>query len=99
MVSTLSIPCPQLWGLGYDVYRTHALKSHYKLKNAIRLKATLGNFLLHQNSSSFTVTFGEKVLTLAHSIATVNLNKSEDLVTNTTAASKYIPMRPGICIN
>ena len=28
----------------------------------------------------------------------VNLNKSEKLVTNTTAASKYIPKRPRICI-
>ena len=63
MVSTLSIPCPQLWGLGYDVYRTHALKSHYKLKAAIRLKAALGNFLLHQNSTSFIETFEEKVCT------------------------------------
>ena len=67
MVSTLSIPCPQLWGLGYDMYRTRALKCRYKLKAAIRLKAALGNFLLHQNSSLFTVTFGGKVLTLAKS--------------------------------
>jgi hypothetical protein len=28
-----------------------------------------------------------------HSMATANLNKSEDFVTNTTAASKYIPRR------
>jgi hypothetical protein len=27
---------------------------------------------------------------LQHSMATANLNKSEDFVTNTTAASKYI---------
>ena len=27
-----------------------------------------------------------------HSMATANLNKSEDFVTNTTAASKYIPI-------
>ena len=67
MVSTLSIPCPQLWGLGYDVYRTRALKCRYKLKAAIRLKAALGNFLLHQNSSLFTVTFKEKLLALAKS--------------------------------
>ena len=36
---------------------------------------------------------------IADSMATANLNKSEDLVTNTTAASKYVPKRPGICIN
>ena len=34
-----------------------------------------------------------------HSMATANLNKSEEFVTNTTAASKYIPRRPRISIN
>ena len=34
-----------------------------------------------------------------HSMAIANLNKSEELMTNTTAASKYIPKRPRICIN
>ena len=34
-----------------------------------------------------------------HSMATANLNKSVWLVTNTTAASKYIPRRPRISIN
>ena len=34
-----------------------------------------------------------------HSMATANLNKSEDFVTNNTAASKYIPRRPRISIN
>ena len=32
-------------------------------------------------------------------MARANLNKSVWLVTNTTAASKYIPRRPRICIN
>ena len=36
---------------------------------------------------------------LIHSMATANLNKSKELVTNTTAASKYIPKSPRICIN
>ena len=31
--------------------------------------------------------------------AIANLNKSDELVTNTTVASKYIPKRPRICIN
>ena len=31
---------------------------------------------------------------MEHSMARVNLNKSEELVTNTTAASKYIPKSP-----
>ena len=37
------------------------------LRAAIGLGAALGIFLLHQNSNLFTVTFGEKVLTLAKS--------------------------------
>ena len=49
------------------MYRSSALKSRSKLRAAIGLRAALGNFLLHQNSSLFTVTFGEKVLTLAKS--------------------------------
>ena len=36
---------------------------------------------------------------LCHSMARVNPNKSEELVTNTTEASKYIPKRSRICIN
>ena len=37
------------------------------LRAAIGLRAALGNFLLHQNSSLFAVTFEEKVLNLAKS--------------------------------
>ena len=50
-----------------NIYRSSALKSHSKLKAAIILRAALQNFLVHQNLSLFTVTFGEKVLTLAKS--------------------------------
>ena len=39
------------------------------------------------------------IIPRSHSMARANLNKSEWLVTNTTAASKYIPKRPRICIN
>ena len=36
--------------------------------------------------------WGSKASTYAtHSMATANLNKSEEFVTNTTTASKYIP--------
>ena len=35
----------------------------------------------------------------SHSMTRVNLNKSEEFVTNTTAVSKYIPKRSRICIN
>ena len=44
-------------------------------------------------SSSLDIALG------LHSMARANLNKSEWLVTNTTAALKYIPKRPRICIN
>ena len=37
--------------------------------------------------------------TYFHSMATANLKKSEEFVTNNTAASKYIPRRPKISIN
>ena len=43
----------------------HAVAAH--LRAAIGLRAAFGKFLLHQNSSLCTVTFGEKVLTLAKS--------------------------------
>ena len=41
--------------------------------------------------------FVETILYL-HSMAIANLNKSEELVTNSTAASKCIPKKPRICI-
>ena len=48
-------------------YRSRALKSRSKSRAAIRLRAAFGNFLLYKNSSLFTMTLGEKVLTLAKS--------------------------------
>jgi len=48
-------------------YCSRALKSRSKLRAAIGLRAAFGKFLLHQISSLCTVTFGEKVLTLAKS--------------------------------
>ena len=48
-------------------YRSRALKRRFKLRAAIGLRAAFGNFLLHQNLSLCTVTFGEKVLALAKS--------------------------------
>jgi hypothetical protein len=33
----------------------------------------------------------QKIVKMIHSMARANLNKSEELVTNTTAASRYIP--------
>ena len=43
------------------------LVAHSKLRALIGLRDALGNFLLYQNSSLFTLTFGEKVLTVAKS--------------------------------
>ena len=48
-------------------YRSSALKSRSKLRAAFGLRAAFEKLLLHQNSSLCTVTFGEKVLTLAKS--------------------------------
>ena len=56
-------------------------------------------------ANTFTFTFTELKVTpiesgtSIHSMARANLNKSVWLVTNTTAASKYIPRRPRISIN
>ena len=52
---------------GLKVEGSRALKSRSKLRAVIGLRAAFGKFLLHQNSSLCTVTFGEKVLTLAKS--------------------------------
>ena len=43
------------------------------LRATIRLRAAFGIFLLHKNSSLFTVTFGEKVLTLAKSRSSLSV--------------------------
>ena len=44
-------------------------------------------------------TIGWILRILNHSMARANLNKSEKLMTNNTAESKYISRRPKICIN
>ena len=41
----------------------------------------------------------QKIVILNHSMARANLNKSKKVLTSTTTASKYIPMRPRVCIN
>ena len=53
---------------------------------------------LKKNEGPFANSVISKLL-LKHSMARANLNKSEWLVTNTTAASTYISKRPRICIN
>jgi len=35
----------------------------------------------------------------SHSMGEANLNKSDEVLTNTNTVSKYIPKRPRICIN
>ena len=45
-------------------------------------------------SSVTDLTIMNRLCVSHHSMASANLNKSEDLVTNTIAASKYIPRRP-----
>ena len=63
-----------------------------EMKNILR-KNILDFDILQQNKW-----FGNNKI-IGHSMATANLNKSGELVTNTTAASKYMPTRPRICIN
>ena len=41
----------------------------------------------------------QKIIEVNHSMAIANLEKSEDFVTNTNAASKYIPRKLRISIN
>ena len=53
--------------ISHIIYCSCRLKSLSKLRALIGLRASFGIFLLHQNSSLFTVTFEEKVLTLAKS--------------------------------
>ena len=49
---------------------------------------------------SKTFSFRRPYITLGlHNMDIANLNKSENFLTNTTTASKYIPKRPRICIN
>ena len=62
-----------------------------------------GSKIAHSTSARFnevskSVTPG-KFLSFKHSMATANLNKREELVTNTTTVSKYIHKKPRICIN
>ena len=47
------------WIMYLDTLAAH-FKSHSKLKSKIMLRAAHENFLLNQNSSLFTLTFGEK---------------------------------------
>ena len=65
-------------------------------------------FVMKEWNSKFWPFFGANIITkrkisfeiyLGHSMASANLNKSEELVTNTTAASKNTHRRPRICIN
>ena len=46
----------------------------------------------------FTI-FWQNINKIYQRMARANLNKSEWLLTNTTAASKYTHMKPRICIN
>ena len=57
------------------------------------------NYFICPQFSSKCKTSGGEIMFQRHSMATANLNKSEEFVTNTTAASKYIPRRPRISIN
>ena len=57
----------------------------------------LTNFNLHWTWRNFSSNWRFRYMSV--SMARASLNKSWELVTNTTAASKYIPKRPKIFIN
>ena len=67
--------------------------------------AKFDNFIDEKMSDYKTVSVAQSKKTgwtenlLGHSMARANLNKSVWLVTNTTAASKYMPRRPRISIS
>ena len=63
---TFTISCGLLW-LPVIKYRSRALKSRSKLRAAIGIRVAFEIFLLHENKGLFTVTFGDKVSTLAKS--------------------------------
>ena len=54
--------------------------------------------LLKRKRKENFISLSNSQLSSTHSMATANLKKNEDLVTNTTAASKYIPRRTRISI-
>ena len=58
----------------------------------------IANFFTHTNFRDSYFAWPAENSPL-HSMASANLKKSEDFVTNNTAASKYIPRRPRISIN
>ena len=53
----------------------------------------------HKVWKNLGLTLLSKCQKKTHSTARANLNKSKELATNTTAASKYMPKRPRICTN
>ena len=59
---------PAVFKIIYLHTQVHTVAVH--LRAAIGLRAAFGKILLHQNSSLCTVTFGDKVLTLAKSRGT-----------------------------
>ena len=70
---------------------------NYEWRSYVSLRIVLNNVTKIQWPGFWN--FIQKIKGHFHSMATANLNKSEDFVTNTTAVSKYIPVRPRISIN
>ena len=64
-------------------------------KAIFQMTATATN----DNENNFLPSFVICFIVGDHSMATANLNKSEELMTDITTASKYIPKRPRISIN
>ena len=73
----------------------------WKCDDSIAARAELVKYFVHFLDDQRSILLWDlSIFSIkGHSIATANLNKSEDFVTNNTAASKYIPRRPRISIN
>ena len=84
---------------GKDITRKNSIAFPFEQKNLTQVKkGTFYNFscrFLNPNILSHHL----RKIVMMQSMARANLNKSEELVTNTTAASKYIPRSSRICIN
>ena len=85
----------KIWSDRQFTIATNFFESSYKLRAAIWLRASFGNLLLHQNSSLFTVTFGEKVLNLGKAQYLHSESKEQFVKQNTVLTvptSTYIGM-------
>ena len=94
--------CPQIWVFLTLVFQQRflifALNFSYLIFESVNFQATeelhMVNFWKFYKINCVLQSLTTWLHLMDMSKATANLTKSEELVTNTTAASKYIPKRP-----